>query len=85
MQEYEEDEKVETRHRKSNTVSLTDCLQLFTEPETLSQEEAWWVCVERGERERGDRRKGRRERRKMRQDGRMCVHTYQPSSLIIKQ
>ena len=52
MQEYEEDEKVETRHAKSNSVSLTDCLQLFTEPETLSQEEAWWVCGERGEGER---------------------------------
>ena len=51
MQEYEEDEKADTRHRKSSdTVSLTDCLQLFTEPETLSQEEAWSVV---GERERG--------------------------------
>jgi ubiquitin carboxyl-terminal hydrolase 19 len=41
--EYEEDEKADTRHRKSSdTVSLTDCLQLFTEPETLSQEEAWY-------------------------------------------
>ena len=44
VQEYEEDKKkAESSSTPSEIVSLSDCLQLFTEPETLSQEEAWFV------------------------------------------
>lgn len=31
----------ETLASRSDTVTLTQCLQLFTEPETLSKDEAW--------------------------------------------
>jgi ubiquitin carboxyl-terminal hydrolase 19 len=40
--EYEEDKKAESLTSCSDTVSLTDCLQLFTEPETLAQKDAWY-------------------------------------------
>ncbi|KAI8511089.1 Ubiquitin carboxyl-terminal hydrolase 19 [Branchiostoma belcheri] len=40
--EYEEDESVHSTPTSDGPITLQQCLQLFTEPETLAPEEAWY-------------------------------------------